>query len=92
MGLQHNDLKDLVSTIVEIDSYKSKMGEDADIVTVTFSVLGEEPAKDLENLNIFQIEKMILSRLYMIVFIKFLVSLSIKGVKLKLFDEAKKEY
>ena len=49
MGLQHNDLKDLVSTIVEIDSYKSKMGEDADIVTVTFSVLGEEPAKDLEN-------------------------------------------
>ena len=25
------------------------MGEDADIVTVAFPVLGEEPAKDLEN-------------------------------------------
>ena len=49
MGLQRNDLKDLLDTIVEIDSYKSKMGEDADIVTVAFSVLGEEPAKDLEN-------------------------------------------
>ena len=49
MGLQRNDLKNLLDTIVEIDSYKSKMGEDADIVTVAFSVLGEEPAKDLEN-------------------------------------------
>ena len=28
--------------IIEIDSYKSKMGNDSDIVTLAFSVLGEE--------------------------------------------------
>mgnify|MGYP001257386370 FL=1 len=49
MGLIKNDLKFLVDNIIEIDSYKSKMGEDADIVTLAFSVSGEAPAKDLEN-------------------------------------------
>ena len=49
MGLQKSDLHHLVDSIVEIDSYKSKMGNDADIVTVAFSVTGNEPAKDLEN-------------------------------------------
>ena len=49
MGLFKDDLKHLVDKIVEIDSYKSKMGEDADIVTIAFSVMGEAPAKDLEN-------------------------------------------
>ena len=34
MSLQHNDLKDLVDNILEIDGYKSKMGADKDIVTV----------------------------------------------------------
>jgi hypothetical protein len=49
MGLIKDDLKFLVDNIIEIDSYKSKMGEDADIVTLAFSVSGEAPAKDLEN-------------------------------------------
>ena len=49
MGLITNDLKFLVDKIIEIDSYKSKMGNDADIVTMAFSVNGESPAKDLEN-------------------------------------------
>ena len=49
MGLLKNDLGHLVDTIIEIDSYKSKMGEDSDIVTLAFSVHGQEPAKDLEN-------------------------------------------
>ena len=49
MGLQKEDLKHLVDHIIEIDSYKSKMGEDQDIVTLAFSVQGHEPAKDLEN-------------------------------------------
>ena len=49
MGLHNNDLDSLVNSIIEIDSYKSKMGNDSDIVTLAFSVLGEEPAKDLEN-------------------------------------------
>ncbi len=49
MGLTSNDLQFLVDKIIEIDSYKSKMGNDADIVTMAFSVNGESPAKDLEN-------------------------------------------
>tara|TARA_Y200000002_G_C22652343_1_gene651941 strand:+ start:809 stop:1510 length:702 start_codon:yes stop_codon:yes gene_type:complete len=49
MGLQQQDLKHLVDNIIEIDSYKSKMGEDQDIVTLALSVQGQEPAKDLEN-------------------------------------------
>ena len=49
MGLQTSDLKYLVDSIVEIDSYKSKMGTDENIVTLAFSVNGNDPAKDLEN-------------------------------------------
>lgn len=49
MGLRVNDLESLLDNIIEIDSYKSKMGKDSDIVTIAFSVLGESPAKDLEN-------------------------------------------
>lgn len=49
MGLVKDDLKFLVDNIIEIDSYKSKMGSDEDIVTLAFSVKGQDPAKDLEN-------------------------------------------
>lgn len=49
MGLLKNDLAHMVDNIIEIDSYKSKMGNDADIVTLAFSIHGNEPAKDLEN-------------------------------------------
>ena len=47
MNLRKHDLHDLVDKIVEIDSYKSKMGDDKDIVTMAFSVRTLEPAKDL---------------------------------------------
>lgn len=49
MTLQHNDLKDLVYNIFEIDSYKSKMGSDEEIVTLSFSVKTAESANDLSN-------------------------------------------
>lgn len=49
MGLIAKDLAHNVDKIIEIDSYKSKMGNDSDIVTLAFSVYGNEPAKDLEN-------------------------------------------
>ena len=49
MGLLKNDLQFLVDNIVEIDSFKSKMGDDKDIITLAFSVNGDSPAKDLEN-------------------------------------------
>ena len=47
MGLRHGDLKDLVYDVFEIDSYESKMGEDKNIVTLSFSVKDRAPADDL---------------------------------------------
>ena len=47
MGLRHGDLKDLVYDVFEIDSYASKMGEDKNIVTLSFSVKDRAPADDL---------------------------------------------
>ena len=49
MGLRQHDLEFTVDPIFEIDSYKSKMGDDQDIVVLSFSVNGEQPAKDLVN-------------------------------------------
>lgn len=43
------DLKMLVDNIFEIDSYKSKMGSDKDIVVLSFTVEQNEPADDLVN-------------------------------------------
>ena len=45
MSLQQHDLKDLVDHIIEIDSYKSKMGDDKDIVTIAMSTKTYESAK-----------------------------------------------
>lgn len=47
MGLRNGDLRDLVYDIFEVDSYKSKMGEDKDIITLSFSVKDKAPAEDL---------------------------------------------
>ena len=47
MTLEANSLRDLVDHIVEIDSFKSKMGSDDSIITLAFKVKTEESAKDL---------------------------------------------
>ena len=47
MTLQQYDLKDLVDNVLEIDSFKSKMGADKDIVTVAFATKTKESADDL---------------------------------------------
>ena len=47
MTLRANDLHDLMDDIVEIDSYKSKMGADENIVTISFSTKTKESADDL---------------------------------------------
>jgi len=49
MGLRKDDLIDLVDRIFEIDSFKSKMGDDKDICVLSFSTKNEGSAKDLEN-------------------------------------------
>ena len=48
-SLRAEDLKDLVKNVFEIDSYKSKIGNDRDIVVLSFTVDGKDPAQDLEN-------------------------------------------
>lgn len=47
-GLKAGDLEGLVSKRFSIDQYKSKMGEDSNIMVLAFSVDGQAPAKDLE--------------------------------------------
>ena len=49
MGLRQGDLKDMIYRVFEVDSFKSKMGDDKDIVTLSFSVKEGAAAKDLEN-------------------------------------------
>ena len=49
MGLKSGDLNNLVYRIFEIDSYKSKMGSDADITVLSFTVYQKQPAVDLVN-------------------------------------------
>lgn len=47
MTLMAGDLTDLVKDVIQIDSYKSKMGDDADIVVVSFDVKEKGAAEDL---------------------------------------------
>ena len=49
MGLMANDLSNTIDKIFEIDSCASKMGDDKNIVTLSFSLTGKEAAKDLSN-------------------------------------------
>lgn len=49
MGLREKDLRDMMHDIFEIDSYASKMGDDKDIVTLSFSLKEKAPADDLMN-------------------------------------------
>jgi len=46
-GLRPMDLQEMVHTVFEIDSFRSKMGEDQDVCVVSFKVNDRSPAKDL---------------------------------------------
>jgi len=48
-SLKANDLRHFVSKVFTIDSFKSKIGDDIDVVVLCFEVDDEDPAKDLEN-------------------------------------------
>jgi hypothetical protein len=48
-GLEQSDLARLVHPKLHIDEFKSKMGNDADIIVLSFKVNGKEPATDLMN-------------------------------------------
>lgn len=46
-GLRPNDLKHFVDDIIAIDQFKSKMGEDSDVIVMAFTVKDKNPAVDL---------------------------------------------
>jgi hypothetical protein len=46
-GLEHGDLRRLVHDELHIDEFKSKLGEDKDVVVVSFKVAGKAPAQDV---------------------------------------------
>lgn len=48
-GLEYGDLARLVHPELHADEFKSKMGEDKDIVVISFKVTDKEPALDLVN-------------------------------------------
>jgi len=48
-GLEHGDLNKMVHDEVHIDEYKSKMGDDEDIIVTSFKVKSLEAAEDLVN-------------------------------------------
>jgi hypothetical protein len=47
MGLRAGDLRGMIYEIFEIDSFASKMGDDQNIITLSFSVKTKESADDL---------------------------------------------
>jgi hypothetical protein len=46
-GLRPMDLKEMVHSTFEIDTYSSKMGEDSDVCVLSFRVKDRAPAKDM---------------------------------------------
>jgi hypothetical protein len=48
-SLKANDLRHFVNKVFTIDSFKSKIGDDVDVLVLCFEVDDEDPAKDLEN-------------------------------------------
>ena len=46
-GLDYHDMKGQIDSVVSVDEYAAKMGEDSQIVTLTFVLKSKEAAKDL---------------------------------------------
>jgi len=49
MSLQFDDLRNLIGKKIHVDEYSSKMGEDKDVITVSFKVKYYDPAIELSN-------------------------------------------
>jgi hypothetical protein len=48
-GLGYKDMEGMMKPTVHIDEFSSKMGEDADVIVVSFFVRDKQAAKDLMN-------------------------------------------
>jgi hypothetical protein len=47
MSIQQNDLIDLIQSTFSVDQYKSKVGDDKNVVVVAFDIKDGDPARDL---------------------------------------------
>jgi len=50
MTVKYGEMKNLISNVVSIDQYKPKIGESNETVVLAFEIMGEQAAKDLNNL------------------------------------------
>jgi hypothetical protein len=48
-GVEMGDLERLVQPVLTVDEFRSKMGEDKDIIVAGMTVMGQEPAEDIVN-------------------------------------------
>lgn len=48
-GMESGDLKRLVHNELHIDEFKSKLGDDQDVIVVTLKLASKQPAEDLVN-------------------------------------------
>ena len=48
-NLEHGDLARLVHDEIHFDEFKSKLGDDKDVIVASFKVAGKEPALDIVN-------------------------------------------
>lgn len=46
-SLEYGDLTRLINPELHVDEFKSKMGDDPDIITLSFKITGKDPAADL---------------------------------------------
>jgi len=46
-GLEYGDLRRVVHPELHVDEFKSKMGDDADVIVLSFKVKEKQPAEDL---------------------------------------------
>jgi len=46
-NISHNDLSNLVNSTFSVDQYKSKLGEDENVIVIAFVVMDIEPAQEL---------------------------------------------
>ena len=46
-NIKHNDLAGLVKQVFSVDQYKSKLGEDENVIVIAFIVMDQEPAQEL---------------------------------------------
>ena len=56
-NIKHNDLAGLINATFSIDQYKSKLGNDENVIVIAFIVMDIEPAQELSQFLEYRINK-----------------------------------